>query len=36
VDALAIKMPIEFVPFGSLPRYEVKPKRWVDLRITDK
>ena len=32
VDALAIKMPIEFVPFGSLPRYEVKPKRWLDLR----
>ena len=31
-DALAIKMPVEFVPFGTLPRYEVKPKRWVDLR----
>ena len=35
-DALAIKMPVEFVPFGTLPRYEVKPKRWLDLRIKDK
>ena len=35
-DALAIKMPVEFVPFGTLPRYGVKPKMWVDLRITDK
>ena len=34
-DALAIKMPIEFVPFGTLPRYEGKPKRWVDLRSKD-
>jgi len=32
VDALAIKIPVEFVPFGTIPRVDVKPKRWVDLR----
>ena len=32
VDALAIKIPVEFIPFGTIPRVDVKPKRWVDLR----
>ena len=32
VDALAIKIPVEFIPFGTIPRVDVKPKRWIDLR----
>jgi phenylacetate-CoA ligase len=31
-DALAINIPVEFVPFDTLPRFEAKPKRWLDLR----
>ena len=34
-DALAIHMPVEFVPFDTLPRFEAKPKRWLDLRPKD-
>ncbi len=30
--ALTINMPVEFAPFGSLPRFELKAKRWLDLR----
>ncbi|MCK4788696.1 MAG: AMP-binding protein [Desulfobacteraceae bacterium] len=33
-DALTIKLPVEFVEFGSLPRFELKAKRWLDLRKT--
>lgn len=31
-DSLAIKLPVEFVPFGTLPRFELKAQRWLDLR----
>ncbi len=31
-EALTINMPVEFVPFGTLPRFELKAKRWLDLR----
>lgn len=31
-DALTIRLPVEFVEFGSLPRFELKAKRWLDLR----
>ena len=31
-DALAINIPVEFVPFETLPRFEGKPQRWLDLR----
>ncbi len=34
-EALAITMPVEFVPFGTLPRFELKAKRWLDLRPKD-
>jgi phenylacetate-CoA ligase len=35
-DALTIKLPVEFVEFGSLPRFELKAKRWLDLRENNK
>ena len=31
-DSLAIKLPVQFVPFGTLPRFELKAQRWLDLR----
>jgi phenylacetate-CoA ligase len=31
-NSLTIKLPVEFVPFGTLPRFELKAKRWLDLR----
>jgi phenylacetate-CoA ligase len=31
-QSLTIKLPVEFVPFGTLPRFELKAKRWLDLR----
>jgi phenylacetate-CoA ligase len=31
-SALGIRLPVEIVPPGSLPRYELKAKRWVDTR----
>lgn len=31
-DSLAIKLPVDFVPFNTLPRFELKAKRWLDLR----
>ena len=34
-DSLAIKLPVEFVPFGTLPRFELKAQRWLDLRPKD-
>lgn len=30
--SVSIRMPVEFVDFGTLPRFELKAKRWVDLR----
>ncbi|MEE9611605.1 MAG: AMP-binding protein [Desulfatiglandales bacterium] len=35
-DSLAIKLPVEFVAFGTLPRFELKAKRWLDLRPEEK
>ncbi len=35
-DSLAIKLPVEFVAFGTLPRFELKAKRWLDLRPKEK
>ena len=29
---LGIRLPVEVVPPGALPRYELKAKRWVDRR----
>ena len=31
-NSLTIKLPVEFVPFDTLPRFELKAKRWLDLR----
>lgn len=31
-SSLSIRMPVEFVAFGTLPRFELKAKRWLDLR----
>jgi len=31
-NSLTIKLPVKFVPFGTLPRFELKAKRWLDLR----
>jgi phenylacetate-CoA ligase len=31
-QAVTITMPVELVPFGTLPRFELKAKRWLDLR----
>ena len=31
-SSLTIKLPVEFVAFGTLPRFELKAKRWLDLR----
>ena len=30
-EALLIRIPVELRPLGSLPRYEMKAKRWVRL-----
>jgi len=27
-----LTLPVEFVAFGTLPRFELKAKRWLDLR----
>ncbi|MEE9610239.1 MAG: AMP-binding protein [Desulfatiglandales bacterium] len=34
-NSITIKLPVEFVPFGTLPRFELKAKRWLDLRPKD-
>ena len=31
-ESLTISMPVELVSFGTLPRFELKAKRWLDLR----
>lgn len=31
-QSITIRLPVEFVPFGTLPRFELKAKRWLDLR----
>jgi phenylacetate-CoA ligase len=31
-SSLTIKLTVEFVAFGTLPRFELKAKRWLDLR----
>ena len=30
-DALALRVPVETMPTGTLPRFEMKAKRWVKL-----
>jgi phenylacetate-CoA ligase len=35
IRQLGIRLPVEVVPPGSLPRYELKAKRWVDRRMKD-
>ena len=30
-DALALRIPVTVVPAGSLPRFEMKAKRWIRL-----
>jgi phenylacetate-CoA ligase len=34
-DALALRIPVEVFPPGSLPRFEFKARRWVKAPLTD-